>query len=34
VILFSGALANMPRSWFAYLVSLTPRRPRPATGAA
>jgi simple sugar transport system permease protein len=29
VILFSGALANMPRPWFAALLALTPRRPRP-----
>ena len=30
VILFSGALANMPRPWFAALVAMLPRRDRPA----
>jgi hypothetical protein len=30
VILFSGALANMPRAWFVGLLSLTARRTRPA----
>jgi len=30
VILFSGALANMPRPWFANLLALTARRARPA----
>jgi simple sugar transport system permease protein len=30
VILFSGALANMPRAWFVSLLSLTARRARPA----
>jgi simple sugar transport system permease protein len=35
VILFSGALANMPRAWFAALYSaLSRRRHTPATGAA
>ena len=33
VILFSGALANMPRPWFARLAMLA-RPPRPVTGAA
>jgi len=31
VILFSGALANMPRPWFSVVLA---RRPRPATGEA
>src|SRR5204863_2945654 len=30
VILFSGALANMPRPWFAGLYSMLARRARPA----
>jgi hypothetical protein len=32
VILFSGALANLPRSWFAGLISVI-RRNRPAAAA-
>jgi general nucleoside transport system permease protein len=32
VILFSGALANMPRSWFANLLLMIPPRRAPATG--
>jgi simple sugar transport system permease protein len=30
VILFSGALANMPRPWLAGLLSILARRQRPA----
>jgi simple sugar transport system permease protein len=33
VILFSGALANMPRPWFATLLSLTARRTRAVEAA-
>lgn len=34
VILFSGALANMPRRWIAGLLSMLARRERPAAGEA
>jgi general nucleoside transport system permease protein len=35
VILFSGALANMPRPWLARLFSALPRRARtPVAGEA
>ena len=32
VILFSGALANLPRSWFAHLLLMISLRSRPVAG--